>query len=130
MGNCETRHSRKYSISFSMSRNYAIWFSTFPPLRSPYLASSSEQQPQPPRCRSLEHSPPLIFTNPLSPKPHAVHCQFLSVLPPEPLLFTTVATSLVHIVTITHLNFCNSSQIHLSTFRLPPPLATYPPVCS
>lgn len=75
MGNCETRHSRKYSISVYSSRNYTIWFSTFPPPLlpdlSPTLCGKAASGTQ---CRSLEHFPPPPVSSSPNP-PHASHTQ-------------------------------------------------------
>lgn len=117
MGNCETGHSCKYSISFSISRNYTIWCSSFPPSLPSYLCLSFEWQATSATQmqKSGAFSPSLLHQPfpPLSPQPHLITSSFQVYFLNTPSLHST-ATSLDHTVTVTHLNFCNNSQIYLS----------------
>lgn len=80
MGNCETGHSCKYSISFSISRNYTIWCSSFPPSLLSYLCLSFEWQATlaTQMQKSGTFSPSLLHQPlpPLSPQPHLITSSF------------------------------------------------------
>lgn len=107
VGNCETSHSRRYSFSSYISRKLYHLVSHFP---SPLLAKSM----LPPLSDNLNHLvaevwnilPPLIFINPWLPS-HTLSSTSSSQVSWNALsLHTTAATSLVHIVTISH-TLCN-----------------------
>lgn len=121
MGNCEIRHSKKYSISFCFSRNYTIWVSTLCPrsipLSSGWQAALAAQRQELETLSSLSSSQPP--TNPATSNQSPVPFTSTSWIPLLSILIHT-ATSLVHTVIITHLNFCHNSHIYLSAFRVPP----------
>lgn len=111
-------------ITVSLSVSQEIIPSGFPlSVPAPFHSPLGGRQPWPLRGRSWKHSllcllpsPP---TNPATSNQSPVPFTSTSWIHLLSILFHT-ATSLVHTVIITHLNFCNNSHIYLSAFRVPP----------